>query len=74
MLDLGRTFGLKVIAEGIEDWDTLDRLTNMGCDHGQGYYIARPMPFNELLEWIDHSGWTGADNPDTGSYPKHQAL
>ena len=74
MLDLGRTFGLKVIAEGIEDWDTLDRLTNMGCDHGQGYYIARPMPFDELLEWIDHSGWTGADNPATGSYPKHQAL
>ena len=61
MLDLGRTFGLKVIAEGIEDWETLDRLTTMGCDYGQGYYIAKPMPFDKLLEWIEHSGWAGME-------------
>lgn len=66
MLDLGRTFGLKVIAEGIEDWETLERLTAMGCDHGQGYYIARPMPFDELLEWIEQSGWAGDRIQDTG--------
>ena len=66
MLDLGRTFGLKVIAEGIEDWETLDRLATMGCGYGQGYYIARPMPFDELLEWIEHSGWAEADTTATG--------
>lgn len=65
MLDLGHTFGLQVIAEGIEDRETLDRLTAMGCDCGQGYYIARPMPYDSLQEWIDHSGWAEADTPAT---------
>ena len=74
MLDLGRTFGLKVIAEGIEDWETLDRLTTMGCDHGQGYYIARPMPFDALLEWIDNSGWAEAGTPATDRYRQGLAV
>jgi len=74
MLDLGRTFGLKVIAEGIEDWGTLDRLTTMGCDYGQGYYIARPMPFEELLEWIEHSGWAGSNVTGPDVYRKGRAV
>ena len=63
MLDLGHTFGLEVIAEGIEDRETLERLTAIGCDCGQGYYIARPMSFDSLLEWIAKSGWAEADIP-----------
>lgn len=62
MLDLGHTFGLEVIAEGIEDLETLERLTAIGCDCGQGYYIARPMTLGVLLEWIDQSGWAQAGN------------
>lgn len=74
MIDLGRTFELKVIAEGIENWETLDRLTIMGCDHGQGYYIARPMPFDELLKWMDNSGWAEPDKPATGRYRQGLAV
>ena len=57
MIDLGRDFGINVLAEGIETSEVLERLINMGCQYGQGYLIAKPMPVEKMLEWIDSSGW-----------------
>jgi EAL domain-containing protein (putative c-di-GMP-specific phosphodiesterase class I) len=37
-----------VVAEGIEDAATAAVLTEMGCDLGQGYYFARPVPPQEF--------------------------
>jgi EAL domain-containing protein (putative c-di-GMP-specific phosphodiesterase class I) len=37
-----------VVAEGIEDVETLDLLGELGCDRAQGYYISRPTPANRL--------------------------
>ena len=39
---LGKDFGLKVVAEGIEDESTLLKLRELGCDIGQGYFLNRP--------------------------------
>ncbi len=39
---LGRTLGLKIVAEGIEEAWQLERLLRLGCEYGQGYYFARP--------------------------------
>jgi EAL domain-containing protein (putative c-di-GMP-specific phosphodiesterase class I) len=44
MIRLGRSLHLNVTAEGIEDEIVLNRLRAMGCDVGQGYLFARPMP------------------------------
>ena len=52
ILQLGHKLGVRVIAEGIEDNATLERLLQMGCDEGQGYHIGRPMPLEQLLEWV----------------------
>ena len=52
ILQLGHKLGVRVIAEGIEDQSTLERLLQMGCDEGQGYHIGRPMPLEQLLEWV----------------------
>jgi diguanylate cyclase (GGDEF)-like protein len=41
---LGRTLGLKIIAEGIETAGQAERLQALGCDYGQGYYFGRPVP------------------------------
>ena len=41
-VELGRNLGLRVVAEGVEDLDTFDRLAEFGCDEAQGYYISRP--------------------------------
>jgi diguanylate cyclase (GGDEF)-like protein/PAS domain S-box-containing protein len=43
ILDLARSFGMDVVAEGIEDAAQLEALKSMGCPCGQGYYFAKPM-------------------------------
>ncbi len=52
VVQLGRTLGLKVIAEGVEDQRQAALLAQLGCDEAQGYLYARPMPPNDLLAWL----------------------
>lgn len=47
-IDLGRSLGLSIIAEGIEDIETADCLKAMGCNEGQGYHFGRPLPSAEF--------------------------
>jgi len=50
--DLGHTFGMDVVAEGIEREVELDRLLGIGCEFGQGYLFARPMPFSDAAAFL----------------------
>jgi len=52
IVSLGKNFGIRVTAEGIEDVETLDYLSNLGCDLAQGYHIARPMAGDAAMEWV----------------------
>ncbi len=47
-VDLGRNLGLQVVAEGVEDLTTADRLADLECDLAQGYCFSRPLPASEL--------------------------
>jgi EAL domain-containing protein (putative c-di-GMP-specific phosphodiesterase class I) len=47
-IELGHAMGLRIVAEGIEDSETLDLLNELGCDSAQGYVISRPKPASEL--------------------------
>lgn len=47
-VELAHSLGFDVVAEGIEDQETLDILRNIGCDRGQGWQIGKPMPASEL--------------------------
>ena len=49
---LGHELNMKVVAEGVEDEETLEHLRIMGCDVAQGYFISRPIPEDELLSWL----------------------
>jgi EAL domain-containing protein (putative c-di-GMP-specific phosphodiesterase class I) len=51
IVDLGHSLGLLVTAEGIEDVETLNYLTSLGCDLAQGYFIARPMSGEATHVW-----------------------
>ena len=51
-IDLARNLKLAVVAEGVEDASTWDRLGELGCDTGQGYYLSRPRRANELGGWL----------------------
>ncbi len=42
-IQLGHNLGLRVVAEGVENEQTLRRLARLGCDVVQGYFVARPM-------------------------------
>jgi EAL domain-containing protein (putative c-di-GMP-specific phosphodiesterase class I) len=51
-INLGHDLGLDVVAEGVEDEDTLQHLGRLQCDLAQGYHIGRPMPAVAFREWI----------------------
>ena len=53
MIDLGHNLGLEVVAEGVEHLDDLHLLQRLGCDLGQGYEFSRPLPMDELVQWLD---------------------
>lgn len=55
---LGHALGLSVVAEGMETAAAWRLLEGYGCDRLQGYFIARPMPADQLLEWL--SSWAPA--------------
>jgi diguanylate cyclase (GGDEF)-like protein/PAS domain S-box-containing protein len=58
IVNLANTFNREVIAEGVESIEHGQRLLLLGCDQGQGYGIARPMPAEKLLAWSQHfTGW-----------------
>ena len=48
IISMGRSLSLKVLAEGVENSDQLHRLTALGCDEVQGFYLAKPMPADLL--------------------------
>ena len=51
-IQLAHSLGQKVVAEGIEDRDTLEALSEMGCDVAQGYFIGKPMKLTALMRYL----------------------
>jgi len=52
-----RVAGMRVVAEGIEDRATWERMQALGVDEGQGFIIARPLTAEALPGW--HRRWLG---------------
>jgi len=52
MVALAEGLGIPVVAEGVEDAATLDRLRRTGCHQVQGYHVARPMEAGAVRDWI----------------------
>jgi EAL domain-containing protein (putative c-di-GMP-specific phosphodiesterase class I) len=48
IVGLAHNLGLRVIAEGIEGPEQMDALSALGCEYGQGYHFARPLPRHEI--------------------------
>lgn len=56
ILSLADALGMKATAEGIEDLDVAEKLREMGCTYGQGYYFAKPMTADQALAyWQERS-------------------
>ncbi|MDX6300606.1 MAG: hypothetical protein QOF53_1820 [Nocardioidaceae bacterium] len=52
IIRLGETFGLELVAEGIEECSQRDALTLLGCRQGQGFLYSRPLPAAEARAYI----------------------
>ncbi|WP_433350307.1 putative bifunctional diguanylate cyclase/phosphodiesterase [Microtetraspora malaysiensis] len=52
IIDLVRSLGLRSVAEGVESGDIAARLRDMGCHAGQGWWLAEPMPADEVTVWL----------------------
>ena len=59
-IDLGQNLGLKVVAEGVENAETLQQLYRLRCDSVQGYYITKALPAAELEAFFAQSKWAVA--------------
>lgn len=64
-VELGHNLGLKVVAEGVEDQTSWDKLKGLGCDSAQGYYMSRPLPTKDFMDWLQKSKW-GMPTKKTG--------
>ena len=52
ILTMAERLGVETLAEGVETVGEHVLLAQLGCDHVQGFGIARPMPFEQTLDWI----------------------
>ena len=64
LVALAHTHGMAAVAEGVETEAALEILTDFGCDSAQGYFVARPVPADEIAgrarAWHARSGAAGA--------------
>ena len=51
-INLAHDLGLAIVAEGVEDAPTLQRLAELGCDRIQGFHISRPLPHPAFTDWL----------------------
>lgn len=68
VISLGKDLGLACVAEGIEDRHVYAALRSLGCDWAQGYYVARPVPIDDIPAWLRSTA------PHMWTTPAHLGL
>ena len=63
-IDLAHNLRLQVVAEGVEDEDTMNELAKLGCNIAQGFHICRPVPPQKFAEWLAGRGDVAATARD----------
>ncbi|WP_307307927.1 putative bifunctional diguanylate cyclase/phosphodiesterase [Pseudarthrobacter enclensis] len=53
-IELAHSLGLEMTAEGVEDEEALQALTDYGCDLAQGYLMSRPIPADQMEAWLSN--------------------
>ena len=64
IIDLARSLGLGVVAEGIEGRGQAARLADLGCHFGQGYFYSPPLPAEEIGELLESGSPLGVSRGD----------
>jgi diguanylate cyclase (GGDEF)-like protein len=64
LVDLGRSLGLRTVAEGVESTEAFDMLREFGCDEAQGYLLSRPLPAAQFEAWLARQKVRSIDHGD----------
>jgi EAL domain-containing protein (putative c-di-GMP-specific phosphodiesterase class I) len=73
IVTLARNLGLEVIAEGVETLEQKEQLRMLGCEYGQGYFFARPVPADKVLPLLEEE-MARETNTKTGEAKQEEAL
>ena len=68
-IELAHALELRVVAEGVEDLQTLRVLRDLGCDWVQGYYFTKPLPPASLVAWQRAAGFLATISDGAGRRP-----
>ncbi len=60
IIEIGKSLGIKVVAEGVETYDHVTVLRELGCDVLQGFAFAKPMPSEDLIGFVRKNRWREA--------------
>ena len=71
IIDLGHILHLQVLAEGVEAESQLQLLRSEGCDEVQGYYFSRPVPPDELVDWMAQHGSANSERRQGSMESEH---
>ncbi|MDR3185416.1 MAG: GGDEF domain-containing phosphodiesterase [Christensenellaceae bacterium] len=69
LVSYAKSHNIKLVAEGVENIDTLTYIKNIGIDYGQGYYFAKPGAANDLMNAIVMTPWTAVTNTTKPATP-----
>ena len=56
-IDMLHNIGNWVVAEGVEDEETQNLLTELGCDVLQGFYVCKPLSPQKFTQWLQSTSW-----------------
>jgi diguanylate cyclase (GGDEF)-like protein/PAS domain S-box-containing protein len=75
ILTLAQSLGIKVIAEGVEDESQLEQLKSLNCEGAQGYYFAKPMSYDKMLDFLENKDMVPTNLPGNfGQLPVHEIV
>jgi EAL domain-containing protein (putative c-di-GMP-specific phosphodiesterase class I)/FixJ family two-component response regulator len=66
IINMARSLGMDVVAEGVESTEVLDLLIDLGCDAAQGFLLTKPLPAEDYLAWYrdTHAVFGESEGPD----------
>jgi EAL domain-containing protein (putative c-di-GMP-specific phosphodiesterase class I) len=67
-VDLAHSLGLRSVAEGVESASAMGILESLGCDLVQGFHLCKPLPADELRDWLQ-ARLPVAERTDDGAPP-----
>jgi diguanylate cyclase (GGDEF)-like protein len=75
LIDIATRLDIRVVAEGVETSDQVERLLDFGCRLGQGYHFARPADFAQTTSWLERLAQGVSSSPGRllGSFQAQRA-